>query len=305
MHFAVLLATYNGETYLQEQLDSIVAQTHRDWTLWASDDGSQDGTVSILDAFSRQAEVGRTHFVRGPQKGFAANFLSCVCNPNIKADAYAYSDQDDIWFVDKLERAKKFLVKIPANQPALYCSRTLYVDVQNNPLGLSLPYRKPTQFTNALIQNIASGNTMVFNDAARNLLLHAGPIVDIDLHDWWTYMLVTGMGGQVLFDHTPTVRYRQHPNNLWGMNTSPKSQWMRIQKLFGGRFANWNERHIAALRPMQHLLTLDNQKIFERFAKARKQSLVPRLVGLKQSGVYRQTRMNNVGFFLAALVGKV
>ena len=305
MHIAVLLATYNGETYLSEQLDSIVAQTHPDWTLWASDDGSQDGTVSILDAFSKRVEVGRAHLVHGPQKGFMANFLSCVCNPNIRADAYAYSDQDDIWFVDKLERAKKFLVTIPANQPALYCSRTLYVDAQNNPLGLSLPYRKPAHFANALIQNIASGNTMVLNDAARNLLLHAGPMVDVELHDWWTYMLVTGMGGAVLFDQTPSVRYRQHPHNLWGMNTSFKSQWMRIKKLFGGRFANWNERHVAALGPMQHLLTLDNQRIFEQFATARKLSLVPRLVGLKKSGVYRQTMMNNMGFFLAAIVGKI
>jgi glycosyltransferase involved in cell wall biosynthesis len=305
MHIAVLLATYNGETYLQEQLDSIVAQTHRNWTLWASDDGSQDGTVSILDAFSRRAEVGRAHLIHGPQKGFIANFLSCVCNPNIRADAYAYSDQDDIWFVDKLERAIKFLVTIPVNQPALYCSRTLYVDAQNNPLGLSLPYRKPAHFANALIQNIASGNTMVFNDAARKFLIQAGSQVDIDLHDWWTYMLVTGMGGTVLFDQTPSVRYRQHPHNLWGMNTSFKSQWMRIQKLFGGRFANWNERHVAALVPMQHLLTLNNQRIFEQFATARKLSLVPRLVGLKKSGVYRQTMITNMGFFLAAIAGKI
>jgi hypothetical protein len=89
------------------------------------------------------------------------------------------------------------------------------------------------------------------------------------------------------------------------MNTSLKSQWMRIKKLFGGRFANWNERHIAALGPMQHLLTPENQQIFQQFAAARKLPLVPRLVGLKQSGVYRQTIINNVGFFLAALVGKV
>ena len=108
-----------------------------------------------------------------------------------------------------------------------------YVDQENHPLGLSLPYKRPAVFANTLVQNIASGNTMVFNEAARKLLVQAGPQVDIDLHDWWTYMLVTGMGGQVLFDHAPTVRYRQHPNNLWGMNTSLKSQWMRIRKLFG------------------------------------------------------------------------
>ena len=305
MHIAILLATYNGAPYLQEQLDSIERQTHSHWTVLASDDGSTDDTVSMIGTFAGKVGKSQVQQVTGPQKGFAGNFLSMVCHPNVKADAYAYCDQDDIWLDDKLARAARFLAAVPSDVPALYCSRTQYVDQDNHPLGLSLPYARPAVFANALVQNIASGNTMVFNEAARKLLVRAGPQVDIDLHDWWTYMLVTGMGGQVLFDQTPSVRYRQHPNNLWGMNTSFKSQVMRIKKLFGGRFANWNERHIAALRSMQHRLTSDNQKIFEQFATARKLSLVPRLVGLKQSGVYRQTIMNNVGFFLAALLGKV
>ena len=305
MQIAILLATYNGADYLQKQLDSIERQTYIHWTVLASDDGSSDETISMMDAFISKVGKGKVKQVQGPQKGFARNFLSMVCHFELKADAYAYCDQDDIWLDDKLERAAKFLAVVPSHIPALYCSRTQYVDQENHPLGLSLPYSRPAVFANALIQNIASGNTMVFNDAARKLLLQAGPEVDIDLHDWWTYMLVTGVGGQVLFDHTPSVRYRQHPNNLWGMNTSLKSQWMRIKKLFGGRFANWNERHIAALAPMQHLLTSENQKIFERFSQARKQTLVPRLTGLKQSGVYRQTTINNIGFFLAALLGKV
>jgi glycosyltransferase involved in cell wall biosynthesis len=305
MHIGILLATYNGAQYLQEQLDSIERQTHIDWTVLASDDGSSDDTKVMIDAFASKVGRSKVQQVTGPQQGFASNFLSLVCHPNLTADAYAYCDQDDIWLQDKLARAARFLAGVPSDVPALYCSRTQYVDQENHPLGLSLPYARPAVFANALVQNIASGNTMVFNDATRKLLVQAGPQVDIDLHDWWTYMLVTGMGGKVLFDQTPSVRYRQHPNNLWGMNTSLKSQWMRIKKLFGGRFANWNERHVAALGPMQDRLTLENQKIFKRFSKARKRSLVPRIVGLKQSGVYRQTMMNNVGFFLAALVGKV
>ena len=305
MHIVILLATYNGAQYLQEQLDSIERQTHIDWTVLASDDGSSDDTKVMIDVFASKVGRSKVQQVTGPQQGFASNFLSLVCHPNLTADAYAYCDQDDIWLQDKLARAARFLAGVPSDVPALYCSRTQYVDQENHPLGLSLPYARPAVFANALVQNIASGNTMVFNDATRKLLVQAGPQVDIDLHDWWTYMLVTGMGGKVLFDQTPSVRYRQHPNNLWGMNTSLKSQWMRIKKLFGGRFANWNERHVAALGPMQDRLTLENQKIFKRFSKARKRSLVPRIVGLKQSGVYRQTMMNNVGFFLAALVGKV
>jgi glycosyltransferase involved in cell wall biosynthesis len=305
MQIAILLGTYNGEKFLREQLESFKTQSNTDWVLWASDDGSTDRTIDIVRQFAVKVGLERVHHVSGPKKGFAKNFLALVCNPDLIADAYAYADQDDIWMADKLERAVHFFRSVPSEMPALYCSRTQYVDQLNNNISLSLPYSKPPVFANALIQNIASGNTMVFNDAARSLIIRAGQDVNIDLHDWWTYMLVTGAGGKVFFDQQPSVRYRQHPNNLWGMNTSFRAQMMRIQKLFGGRFQGWNEQHTAALKPMQNLLTPGNQIVFEQFSKARKQSLVPRLLGLKRSGVYRQTALNNLGFFLAALVGKV
>lgn len=305
MHIAILMATYNGSAYLGEQLHSFDKQSHSDWSLWVSDDGSTDGTKSLINEFAGTLDEKKVQIFDGPTKGFAANFLSLVCNPSLSADAYAYSDQDDIWFDDKLERAENFLSSVPSNVPALYCSRTEYVDLNNNPIGLSISYSRPAIFENALIQNIASGNTMVFNDAARRLLLEAGPNLDIDLHDWWTYILVTGSGGKVFFDHRPSVRYRQHPNNLWGMNTSFKAQIIRIKKLFGGRFQSWNERHLAALNSNMGLLASINQKIFQQFSHARKLSLIPRLIGLRKSGVYRQTVMNNLGFYLAAVAGKV
>ncbi len=305
MHIAILMATYNGSAYLEEQLHSFDKQSHSDWSLWVSDDGSTDSTKSLIHKFSDIQSEKSVQIFDGPKKGFAANFLSLVCNPELRANAYAYSDQDDIWFDDKLERAKNFLSSVPSNVPALYCSRTQYVDLNNNLIGLSIPYSRPAIFENALIQNIASGNTMVFNDAARRFLLQAGSSLDIELHDWWTYMLITGASGQVFFDHRPSVRYRQHPNNLWGMNTSLKAQLMRIAKLFGGRFQGWNERHVAALNPNMCLLTSVNQKIFKQFSHARKLSLIPRLIGLRKSGVYRQTVINNLGFYLAAVAGKV
>jgi glycosyltransferase involved in cell wall biosynthesis len=305
MQIAILLGSYNGGFYIQEQLDSFVKQSHKDWVLWASDDGSTDNTVDVVKNFALKIGAQRVHQVNGPKKGFAKNFLALVCNSDLNADAYAYADQDDIWIADKLERAVHFFKSVPATTPALYCSRTQYVDQLNGNIGLSLPYSKPAVFANALIQNIASGNTMVFNEAARSLIVKAGDGVNIDLHDWWTYILVTGAGGKVFFDQEPSVRYRQHPNNLWGMNTGFKAQIMRIKKLFGGRFADWNERHIAALKSVQDILTPENKNIYEQFATARKQRLIPRILGLKKSGVYRQTTLNNLGFYLAALVGKV
>jgi len=305
MQIAILLGTYNGAQYLQEQLKSFKDQSHLDWILWASDDGSSDDTVSILGDFAAQVGEHRVHQLQGPKKGFAANFLSMVCNPNLKADAYAYSDQDDIWMVDKLDRAAKYLDSVPDNVPAMYCSRTLYVDKDGRSLQASQAYSRPAVFANALVQNIASGNTMVFNNSARSLLQELGPDVDIDLHDWLTYMLIAGAGGQIFFDLNPSVRYRQHSKNLIGMNIGLRAKIGRIQMLFKGRFRDWNERHVALLKKVPQLLTAQNIAILNQFAKARGIKGIACLSEFKKSGVYRQTLSNNIAFYVAAIVGKV
>lgn len=305
MNIAILLCTYNGAKYLQDQLDSFKDQSHSEWVLWASDDGSSDSTVDIVKNFSNQIGNHRVHQFQGPKKGFAANFLSMVCNSDLKADAYAYSDQDDIWMKDKLERAIAFLKSMPLGKPALYCSRTLFVDKYNRALQVSQSYSKPAKFANALVQNIASGNTMVFNDAARSLLLELGQDADIDLHDWITYMLITGAGGEVFFDKNPSVRYRQHSKNLIGMNIGIRAKIGRIQMLFKGRFRDWNQRHVAILQKMLRLLTVENIAILRQFAKARQTQGIRRLAEFKKSGVYRQTLSNNIAFYIAAMFGKV
>ncbi len=305
MQIAILLGSYNGEAYIQEQLESFKKQSHANWTLWASDDGSTDSTVEIIKGFANKMGGNRVHQINGPKKGFAANFLHLVCNPEIKADAYAYSDQDDIWMADKLERAATFFSSIPVSTPALYCSRTLYVDKNDGLLELSQRYIRPAIFTNALVQNIASGNTMVFNEAARALLLQVGPDVTVDLHDWITYILITGAGGKVFFDQTPSVRYRQHSKNLIGMNIGISAKIRRIQMLFQGRFRAWNDLHVAILKQNETLLTPENLTTFEEFSKARQLKGIERLITFIRSGVYRQTLSNNIAFYIAALVGKV
>jgi glycosyltransferase involved in cell wall biosynthesis len=305
MHIAILLSTYNGADYLSDQLDSYQRQSHADWSLWVSDDGSIDATEDIIRAFDNRFTDTRVNLFAGPKKGFATNFLSLACNPIIKADAYAYSDQDDIWIADKLERAALFLASVPDAIPALYCSRTLYVDTNNRAIKPSQCYLKPAVFANAMVQNIASGNTMVFNEAARSLLQQAGSNVGIDLHDWITYLLVTGAGGQVQFDQTPTVRYRQHSKNVIGMNIGVRAKIKRIQMLFQGRFRDWNSIHVAILEKMQTHLTPENQRIFKDFAKARQLKGFARVAAFRKSGVYRQTLSNNIAFFIAGIMGKV
>lgn len=302
---AILLCTYHGQHYLAEQLDSFQAQSHSNWEVWASDDGSEDNTHAILEAYQQKWPVGRLSIHFGPSEGFAANFLSLTCRASIEADYYAYADQDDVWESDKLERAVRWLQTVPENTPALYCSRTRLVDAENNEIGLSPLFCKPPSFANALMQNIGGGNTMVFNNAARALLREAGEDTPVITHDWWAYMVVSGCGGKVFYDSHPSLRYRQHDGNLVGMNATWAARFKRIRMLWEGRFRNWNDSNIAGLRKLQHKLTPENRETLERFAKARQMSLIPRLTHLKRSGIYRQTLFGNLGLIAAAIFGKI
>lgn len=302
---AILLCTYNGRRYLAEQLDSFEAQSHTNWEVWASDDGSKDDTFAILESYKQKWPSARLSTHVGPVKGFAANFLSLTCNADIEADYYAYSDQDDIWDYDKLERAVRWLETIPANMPALYCSRTRLVDSEGKESGLSPLFAKPPSFANALMQNIGGGNTMVYNNAARALLREAGEDTPVVAHDWWAYMVVTGCGGQVFYDSCPSLRYRQHKGNLVGMQSTWAARFERILMTRQGRLRRWNDCNIAGLRTLQHKLTPANREILECFANARQMRLIPRLMHLKRSGVHCQTVLSNLELIAAAVFGKV
>jgi len=302
---AILLCTYRGQQYLAEQLDSFAAQTHADWQAWASDDGSKDGTQEILAKYQGNWPAGRLTVLQGPGRGLVTNFMSLACKGEIEADYFAYSDQDDVWEADKLERAVQWLSGISAGTPALYCARTRLVDTQDREIGLSPLFSKPPGFANALIQSIAGGNTMVFNRAARALLQDAGAQLPVVVHDWWTYMLVTGCGGQVFYDATPSLRYRQHDGNVIGMNDSWLARIKRLGMQWQGRFRQWNDIHIDALRNLEHRLTPENRAILKRFVELREMSLLPRLLNLHRSGIYRQTALGNITLFIAAIFRKI
>lgn len=290
---------------MAEQLDSFLSQSYRYWKVWASDDGSSDGTLALLDAYRDKLGGERLSVLRGPGQGFVANFLSLVCRDEVRSDYYAYADQDDIWLDDKLERAVRWLDSLPHDVPALYCTRTLFVDGENREIGVSALFSKPPEFANALVQSIGGGNTMVFNAAARALLIHAGTDVPAVSHDWWTYMVVSGCGGKVFYDPEPSLRYRQHGNNLVGMNTGSSARLERWRMLWGGRFRRWNDANLAALARLRERLTEENRQILNRFERARTLPSLPCLVALWRSGVHRQSLTDNLGLFLAFLFKKM
>jgi hypothetical protein len=222
----------------------------------------------------------------------------------INASYYAYADQDDIWETNKLQHAIDWLATIPKNIPALYCSRTQLIDEYDNEIGYSPLFTKTPSFANALVQNIGGGNTMVFNQAARDVICQVNA-ANIISHDWLAYIVITGCGGVVLYDSKPSIKYRQHNDNLVGSNSGWQNRLTRIKMLLQGRLKSWNEQNILAIASIKNRLTPKNQIIFEQFLVARKSWLVPRLVNFLKSGIYRQTLLGNLGLIAAAVFNKI
>lgn len=302
---AILLCTHNGQEFLGQQLESVAHQSHRDWRLWVSDDASTDGTRALLDAFQSAHGRDRVTILQGPSAGSSTNFLSLVCSDLIQANYFAYADQDDVWLEDKLSRAVVWLAGQPETVPALYCSRTRLIDGSGNDLGISRLFTQLPSFQNALVQNIGGGNTMVFNLAARDVLRTAGPKLKVVVHDWWTYMAVTGCGGAVFNDPRPTLKYRQHGANQIGSNLGLWARLSRAGQLMEGRFRDWTDINLKALTAIQPRLTPENQKVLATFAEARAKPLIPRLIGLARSGITRQSFIDNVGLYLAAALNRL
>jgi glycosyltransferase involved in cell wall biosynthesis len=303
---AIILCTYNGERFLQEQLDSFGAQTYKNWSLFVCDDGSKDRTKDLVENYINTQKQNHIEWtINNPCLGFAKNFLQGIKTTPDHFDYYALSDQDDIWMNNKLKRGIDYLKTIPQNIPALYCTRTLLVDGEANEIGLSPHFNKPPSFSNALVQSIAGGNTMIFNQSAHELISRARSETDVISHDWFIYQLITGAGGHVYYDPEPSLLYRQHGNNIIGSNIGMWARVIRIRKLINGSFKEWNNKHIIALQPFISFFTTANQKKFDLFTKARNQTIIARLLNFKKIGIYRQTFAGNIALIIAAILNKI
>jgi glycosyltransferase involved in cell wall biosynthesis len=303
---AVIVGYYNGEMYFEEQLQSILSQTTTSLKVFISDDSSH--AKLNLDKFNlSELDKKRVNYnVRQENVGFSRNFLIALNEVSDDFDFFAFSDQDDIWPADKLRRATDILEKFPSNKPALYAARTSITDQSGQiNLGISPTFSKPPTFANALVQNIGGGNTMVFNKAARDLIVASSMNTKVISHDWWAYQIVSGSGGFVYFDKKPCLKYRQHANNIVGSNNNWTSRMTRLVDLLNGRFREWNNINLAALNKNKFFLTAENQTRLNYVIKARQSTIIGRVSLFAKSGIYRQTFYGNIGLLLGIIINKV
>ncbi|MEP7154199.1 MAG: glycosyltransferase family 2 protein [Betaproteobacteria bacterium] len=287
----VLLSTFNGEDFLQAQLDSLYAQTHAPARILVRDDGSSDGTAEILE---KARAAGRIEILAsGPNLGAARSFLELLRLAVADSAGYiAFCDQDDIWSPDKIARAVAVLSSSTVEAPVMYCSRLALVDADLNPLGLT-PLPGKTGFGNALVENIAVGCTIMLNRAASELVATNLP-ARVLIHDWWCYAVVSCFGS-VLYDEQPTIQYRQHGSNAFGADAAGSHAWARKLRRFSGRGPglHWqSDQAITFLETFRDRMPVAPRRLVEKFTGAR--SAFRQRLSLAMSGkVWRQKPLDD------------
>lgn len=298
----VLLSTYNGERFVEDLINSILSQSAVEVTLLIRDDGSTDTTRKILN------EIAQSHpeivLISENNVGVVSSFFHLLKLAG-EADYYAFADQDDIWKPEKLISAVKKLQDLEADEPGMYYSRLEFVNEQLEPIGFS---KKPiySGFRNALVQNQATGCTVVLNDAARVKIVDKLPNWAL-MHDWWCY-LVTSAFGTVVYDDNSYILYRKH-----GKNVTPATPFFafelfaRVKRYLGeGKITEKVTDQVREFKRMFYdELTADKKSLTDEFLSARDSNFSRRLnYVLFEQRVKRNTNLDNFILKILILLGK-
>lgn len=298
----VLLSTYNGSKFLQQQLDSLYQQTYPNIRILARDDGSTDATLAILQ--SEQAK-GLLGLLEGHGNlGAAFSFFELLKAAAATDTEYvAFCDQDDVWHPDKIARAVTQLSGVADDRPAMYCSRAELADENLKHIGYTdLP--KKIGFGNALVDSVATGCTIVLNQEAVRLVGQNLP-ARVVIHDWWCYLVVSCFG-MVIFDETATLKYRQHGANAIGVAANAYGRFARkYRRFFGsGEGHRWmSEQAAMLLEIFKDSVPRSNRKILENFVAARS-SLYRRVRLALSRNIWRQKWTDNLLLRLLILLGR-
>lgn len=227
------MATYNGERYIKEQIDSLFSQTISNWTLYIHDDGSSDNTVGIIKEYM----LFHDNIVLldyASQHGAKENFFSLV--KAVDADYYMFSDQDDKWCPYKIEKEIERMAQLEKeynNRPLLVFSDLYVVDKNLNLISPSLwqmSGARPeflTTFNECAATPFVTGCTMLFNRDAKNAIIW--PVGKATMHDAWITLCILKRGGIISAIYEPLMYYRQHDGNALGAsNKSNNSLFHKI-----------------------------------------------------------------------------
>lgn len=325
---AILLATYNGEKYIKEQICSILSQMDKvleKCAIYVHDDGSTDVTCEIIKEYV-VSYPGRVELLQGPPQGSSTkNFMFML--KEVEADYYMFSDQDDVWLPDKIEHEYEEIKKLEGS-PALVFSDMKVVDEGLNIIDPSFysysnlnPYR--TKLNELILENVVSGCCMMFNRKLRDLALRYSDLDKIKWHDWWISEIaaaVSGMGKvednlpessastnsgseiektTISYIPEPLMLYRQHGTNAVGAteDLSLNRVTKKLSMILGGEQSEQTRKFIReAVDQAKQLLGLkddiseDSYIIIKALTDFDSQGKLQRIQSFRQLKITRDKR---------------
>ena len=213
----ILLATYNGEKYLREQIDSILKQTYQNFKLIISDDCSIDETSKILKEYEKKDKRVVIYY-QEENLGYIKNFEFLLSK--VEHDLYMLSDQDDVWLPEKIEKSYE---KLKNTNSDLVYGDLIVVDKDLNEINpsfmkLKKTFRKANKYSDyraVYLYNCVTGCTILSKSKFISKILPFPTNVSYVPHDYWIALIV-GMNGKITFINEPLIKYRQHGNNQIG-----------------------------------------------------------------------------------------
>lgn len=219
---AIVMATYNGERYIGEQIDSILSSTYQNFELFIYDDGSKDNTISILKDYEYRNPEKIHVFLNERNLGVNTNFLQAFSWTT--SDYIMLCDQDDVWKPNKigitLKRMRHMEAQTGKQIPLAVFTDASIVDKNLNELYSSFFASnhlnpKKTDIAHLLMENKLIGCTVMVNASLRNVLNSNRLPQKAKLHDWWIALIAASFG-KIGYVNECTLFYRQHENNVVG-----------------------------------------------------------------------------------------
>lgn len=299
---AILLSTFNGERYICEQLDSLLTSTVSA-DIYIRDDGSHDSTREILAGYA--SEHANIKLMAGDNIGVVGSFFNLISYVNDKDyDFYCFCDQDDFWEKEKINIAIK---KIGYNDTCvMYCSALKVVDENLFFKFKSAIPKKEIGFSNALVENVVTGCTVVLNKHAFSEIKYNLPDPGkIVMHDWWFYLIMS-VKGAIIYDSDSFIKYRQHGHNVEGMQTP-------IKRIFSKFIKGRNNKYP---RLVMQLKTFD--ELYTRYFSSEQQTKIHSLITvlekrrffsfvslLIRGKIYRNTLSDNLSLLYSFITGRI
>lgn len=292
MEVGILMAVYNGEKYISEQLDSLLHQTYSDFICYIHDDGSKDRTMQICEEYV-QRYPDKFRILTYPASGSAKqNFMSML---QYASEPYImFCDQDDVWVPEKIE---KTLGQMKKNEmeygiiPILVYTDMMITDCELHVIaesGYSYMRVNPKNFgfRESVYYGYAAGCTCMLNRTLYSKLYKNIDVSAIVMHDMWAVIAAFALGGKVDMLDEALILYRQHETNCVGFHRPSQLEILRngLYGLISGSLKKQKkERLNAILRQSMELnklpdITLSSREFLEHFEAVQKKSKAARIV---------------------------